>query len=89
MVRLEQIEAGHHSFVEPVEPREIEIVFQTVMAIEMSDKAVEPVDETRREILDSKLSSPQFREGCGCPRAFAPQMLVNGKPETGEAFDVK
>jgi len=59
------------------------------MTVEMSQKAVERVHETRREILDLSFSGPKFREGFGCPRALTPQVLVNGKPETGEALDVK
>ena len=89
MVRREQVEADHHPLVETAEPRKIVRVFQAVMTVEMHEKAVEPGHETRREILDFNFSSPQFRKGFGCPRAFATQVLVNGKPETGETLDVK
>ena len=89
MVRPQQIEPDRHPFVEPAESREIETVFQTVMTVEMPQKAIERVHETRRENLDFNFSSPQFRNGFGSPRAFALQVLVNGKPETAEALDVE
>ena len=89
MVRPQQIEPDRHPFVEPAESREIETVFQTVMTVEMSQKSIERIRETRPEFLDPDFSSLQVLEGCGSPRAFAPQVLVNGKPETAEALDVE